>query len=384
MQAELDALRGAAMSAPGQSLQQTPLYNLHMQLGARLVPFAGYAMPVQYAGGIKHEHLHTRRAAGLFDVSHMGQISLRGTLAALEALVPGDIAGLALGQQRYSLLTNDAGGIIDDLMITRFADRLHLVVNAACKDSDFAHLAKGLGAQCELEAHPELALLALQGPAAATVLDALCPAAGALKFMQGCATSIQGITVLVHRCGYTGEDGFEIAVANEAAEDLARLLLAEPGVEACGLGARDSLRLEAGLCLSGADIDAGITPCEAGLNWTIARKYLRDPARAASFPGHARILDQARHGAARARVGIRIRGRVPVRAGADLHDHSGRVVGVITSGGFGPSLDAPVAMGYVECALAVPGTVLAVTIRNAEHLVDVAALPLVPHRYKKS
>ena len=383
MQAELDALRGAAMSAPGQSLQQTPLYNLHMQLGARLVPFAGYAMPVQYAGGIKHEHLHTRRAAGLFDVSHMGQISLRGTLAALEALVPGDIAGLALGQQRYSLLTNDAGGIIDDLMITRFADRLHLVVNAACKGSDFAHLAQGLGAQCELKAHPDLALLALQGPAAATVLDALCPAAGALKFMQGCATSIKGITVLVHRCGYTGEDGFEIAVANEAAEDLARLLLAQPGVEACGLGARDSLRLEAGLCLSGADIDAGITPSEAGLNWTIARKYLRDPASAA-FPGHTRILDEARHGAARARVGVRIRGRVPVRAGADLHDDSGRVVGVITSGGFGPSLDAPVAMGYVEAAQAVPGTVLAVTIRNAEHLVDVAALPFVPHRYKKS
>ncbi len=372
------------MSAPGHSLQQTPLYNLHVELGARLVPFAGYAMPVQYVGGIKHEHLHARRAAGLFDVSHMGQISLRGTLAALEALVLGDVAGLAVGQQRYSLLTTDAGGIIDDLMITRFADHLHLVVNAAYKDSDFAHLAQGLGSQCELEAHPELALLALQGPTAAAALDALCPAAGALLFMQGCATSIEGIAVLVHRCGYTGEDGFEIAVANEAAEDLARLLLAQPGVEACGLGARDSLRLEAGLCLSGADIDAGITPSEAGLNWTIARKYLRDDASAARFPGHARILDEARHGAARARVGIRIRGRVPVRASAELHDDSGRVVGVITSGGFGPSLDAPVAMGYVERALAVPGSVLAVTIRNAEHRVDVVALPFVPHRYKKS
>ena len=372
------------MSAPDQSLKQTPLYKLHEELGARLVPFAGYAMPVQYAGGIKHEHLHTRSQAGLFDVSHMGQVSLRGALDKLEALVPGDVAGLAIGQQRYSLLTNAAGGIIDDLMITRFADRLHLVVNAAYKHSDFAHLARGLGADCELQAHDELALLALQGPQAGAIMASLCPATAALKFMQGCATSVQGMTVLVHRCGYTGEDGFEIAVANEVAEDLARLLLAQPGVEACGLGARDSLRLEAGLCLSGADIDADTTLVEAGLAWTIARKYLRDGAAPARFPGHERILEQARHGAPRTRVGIRIRGRVPVRAGAQLHDSAGRVVGSITSGGFGPSIDAPVAMGYVESALAAPGTCLAVTIRNTEHLVDVVALPFVPHRYKKT
>jgi len=372
------------MSAPDQSLKQTPLYDLHQQLGARLVPFAGYAMPVQYAGGIKHEHLHTRRHAGLFDVSHMGQISLRGALDKLETLVPGDIAGLSVGQQRYSLLTNAAGGIIDDLMITRFADRLHLVVNAASKHSDFTHLADGLGADCELQAHDELALLALQGPQAEAVLAALCPAAGALKFMQGCATSIQGMAVLVHRCGYTGEDGFEIAVANDAAAELARLLLAQPGVEACGLGARDSLRLEAGLCLAGADIDVDTRPAEAGLNWTIARKYLRDGATPARFPGHARILEEARHGAARTRVGLRMRGRVPVRAGAALHDSTGSAVGTVTSGGFGPSLDAPVAMGYVATARAAPGTELVVTIRNAEHVVDVVALPFVPHRYKKS
>ncbi len=372
------------MSAPEQTLQQTPLYNLHVELGARLVPFAGFSMPVQYAGGIKQEHLHTRARAGLFDVSHMGQISLRGPLAALEALVPGDIAGLALNQQRYSLLTNQAGGIIDDLMITRFADRLHLVVNAAFKHSDFAHLAAALATDCELTAHPELALLALQGPLAGKVMEALSPAAAALRFMQGCAATIQGIAVLVHRCGYTGEDGFEISVANEAADDLARLLLAQPGVVACGLGARDSLRLEAGLCLSGADIDATTTPAEAALNWTVARKYLGTPAADARFPGHARILDEMRRGPARQRVGIRIRSRVPVRAGAPLHDHAGRTVGVITSGGFGPSLDAPVAMGYVESALAAPGSVLAVTIRDNEHLVDVVTLPFVPHRYKKN
>ncbi len=372
------------MSAPGQALKQTPLYNLHEQLGARLVPFAGYAMPVQYPGGIKHEHLHTRQAAGLFDVSHMGQISVHGAVDSLEFLVPGDIAGLAVSQQRYSLLTNEAGGIIDDLMITRFADRLHLVVNAAYKDSDFDHLASALRASCELRAHPELALLALQGPLSGAVLAGLCPAAAALKFMQGCETVIKGMAVLVHRCGYTGEDGFEIAIAHEAADDLARLLLAQPGVEACGLGARDSLRLEAGLCLSGADIDAGTTPIEADLSWTIARKYLRDDASPAHFPGHARILDEARRGSARMRVGIRIRSRVPVRAGAELHDTAGRAVGTITSGGFGPSLDAPVAMAYVERALAVPGTSLAVTIRNTEHIVDVVALPFVPHRYKKS
>lgn len=372
------------MSAPGQSLKKTPLYKLHEQLGARLVPFAGYAMPVQYAGGIKHEHLHTRQLAGLFDVSHMGQITLRGAPAALERLVPGDIAGLAVGQQRYSLLTNEAGGIIDDLMITRFADHLHLVVNAAYKDSDFDHLHALLGAQCELTAHPERALLALQGPAAGRVMETLCPAAAALSFMQGCSATVHGMAVLVHRCGYTGEDGFEIAVANEFADDLARLLLAQPGVEPCGLGARDSLRLEAGLCLSGADIDATVSPAEAGLNWTIARKYLREPLTPACFPGHRRILDEARHGAARLRVGLRIRGRVPVRAGAQLHDAQGRAVGHVTSGGFGPSLDAPVAMGYVARALAVPGTTLAVTIRDSEHPVDVVALPFTPHRYKKT
>ena len=371
------------MSAPDQALKKTPLYNLHEELGARLVPFAGYAMPVQYARGIKHEHQAVRTAAGLFDVSHMGQISLRGAVNELETLVPGDISGLALGQQRYSVLTTDSGGILDDLMITRFADRLHLVVNAAYKAQDFAHIAQALSPQCELTALPELALLALQGPQAGAVLEALCPDAGPLRFLQGCETTIAGMAVILHRCGYTGEDGFEIAIANGDAEPLARLLLAQSGVEPCGLGARDSLRLEAGLCLSGADIDAGTSPVTADLTWTIARKYVRDdvPAR---FPGCVSILDEARHGSASVRVGVRTRGRIPVRAGAQLHDGTGRWVGHITSGGFGPTLDAPVAMGYVERALASLGTVLSVVIREVEHPVDIVALPFVAHRYKKT
>ncbi len=370
------------MSAPGQALKKTPLYTLHEELGARLVPFAGYAMPVQYGRGIKHEHQVARTAAGLFDVSHMGQASLRGALDALETLVPGEIAALPVGQQRYSVLTTDSGGILDDLMITRFADRLHLVVNAAFKDQDFAHLAQALSVHCELTTHPELALLALQGPQAGAVIEALCPAAHSLRFMQGCETTIAGMAVLLHRCGYTGEDGFEIAVANADAERLARLLLAQPAVEACGLGARDSLRLEAGLCLSGADIDTSTTPIMAGLGWTIARKYLRDDAPA-RFPGAVRILEEARNGSASLRVGVRTRGRIPVRAGAALYDGAGRGVGHITSGGFGPTLDAPIAMGYVERALASPGTVLSVVIRAVEHTVDVVALPFVAHRYKK-
>lgn len=370
------------MSAPDQALKKTPLFNLHEELGARLVPFAGYAMPVQFLRGIKHEHQVTRTAAGLFDVSHMGQLSLRGALNELETLVPGDITGLAIGQQRYSLLTTDGGGILDDLMITRFADRLHLVVNAAFKAQDYAHIANALSAHCELTAHPELALLALQGPQAGAALETLCADAAGLRFMQGCDTTIAGMSVIVHRCGYTGEDGFEIAVVNAEAEKLARLLLAQPGVEACGLGARDSLRLEAGLCLSGADIDADTSPVAAGLTWTIARKYLRDDV-AACFPGCVPILAQARHGSASVRVGVRTRGRIPVRAGAHLHAGTGRRVGHITSGGFGPTLDAPVAMGYVERALAEPGTVLSVVIREVEHPVDIVALPFVAHRYKK-
>ena len=371
------------MSAPDQALKKTPLYNLHEELGARLVPFAGYAMPVQYTRGIKHEHQVTRTAAGLFDVSHMGQLSLRGAVDELETLVPGDITALALGQQRYSVLTNASGGILDDLMITRFADRLHLVVNAAFKESDSAHIAHALGAGCKMTPHPELALLALQGPQAGAALEALCPDAGALRFMQGCETTIAGMAVIVHRCGYTGEDGFEIAVANDDAEQLARLLLAQPAVEPCGLGARDSLRLEAGLCLSGADIDAGTSPVAAGLTWTIARKYLRGDV-AARFPGCVPILEEARRGSTSVRVGVRTRGRIPVRAGAELLDATGRRVGHITSGGFGPTLDAPVAMGYVERALASPGTVLSVVIREIEHPVDIVALPFVPHRYKKT
>ncbi|MBX9607721.1 MAG: glycine cleavage system aminomethyltransferase GcvT [Gammaproteobacteria bacterium] len=367
------------MSAPAESLKHTPLYSLHEELGARLVPFAGYALPVQYRGGIKHEHLATRARAGLFDVSHMGQVVVRGAPAALERLVPSDIAGLALGQQRYTLFTSAQGGVLDDLMVTRFADRLHLVVNAAFKDIDLAHLRAGLP-DCEVEPLEDQALLALQGPAAARVLAALAPEAAALAFMKGSATTLDGVPVLVHRCGYTGEDGFEIAMRAEHAERVARRLLANPEVEPCGLGARDSLRLEAGLCLSGADLDANTSPVEAALAWTIARRHRAAPG-AAEFPGAARILGELVDGPLRRRVGLRVQGRVPVRAGAELCDADGQACGVVTSGGFGPSLDAPIAMGYVRTALATPGTRLTVAIRNTEHVVEVQALPFVPHRY---
>ena len=372
-------------SAPTQTdgLKHTPLHALHLELGAKLVPFAGYAMPLQYAHGIKHEHCATRARAGLFDVSHMGQISVHAPAAALEALVPSDIVGLADFQQRYTLFTNDAGGIIDDLMVTRLPGYFSLVVNAAFKAADLAYLQRQLGADHPIESHPDRALLALQGPAAASVLASLNPAIATLEFMTGREFSIDGSACLINRCGYTGEDGFEIAVAANAAEHLARRLLAHGQVEPVGLGARDSLRLEAGLCLSGADLDSTTSPVEAGLSWVIARKYVGATATPARFPGAPIILRQRREGTTRVRVGIRPTGRIPVRAGAALCTHEGTHVGTVTSGGFGPSLDVPIAMGYVEPACAAPGTLLTVTIRERVHTVEVTRLPFVPHRYHK-
>ena len=365
-------------------LNRTPLHALHEELGARLVAFAGYSMPVQYARGIKHEHTFTRTHAGLFDVSHMGQISIRGPHGALEDLVPSDIEALASYHQRYTVLTNEDGGIVDDLMVTRLPERLFAVVNAAYKARDFEHLSTRLAGGCDLELHDDRALLALQGPASAEVMAACCEQTRALSFMTAAECVIEGIDCLVNRSGYTGEDGFEISVAVADAERLARLILAHERVEPVGLGARDSLRLEAGLCLSGTDIDATTTPVEAGLGWLIAKKYRAAKPAPAKFPGASIILGQIHDGAERLRVGLRPQGRIPLRGGTLLRNDHGDDVGRITSGSFGPTAGHPVAMGYVDQGLAREGTVLEVSIRERTHAVEVAALPFVLHRYHKS
>ena len=362
------------------SLKTTPLDALHRELGARMVPFAGYAMPVHYPAGVLSEHLHCRQNAALFDVSHMGQASLHGpgAAAALERLVPGDIQGLAPGRQKYTLLTLDSGGIMDDLMVANLGgDRLFLVVNASRKHIDLPHIASHLAAGLRLEAHDDRALLALQGPAAATVLAALAPDVAALPFMGVACTTIRGIDCLVSRSGYTGEDGFEISVPADRAEALARLLLAQPGVMPAGLGARDSLRLEAGLCLYGNDIDETTTPAEAMLGWTIPKRRRAE----ANFIGAGPILAAFAAGPTRKRVGILPDGRAPARPGTEVLDTDGVVVGKITSGVFGPSLNAPCAMGYVPAGLATPGTALALLVRGKNLPARVAATPFVPHRY---
>jgi aminomethyltransferase len=375
-----------AEAAPASSaaLKRTALHALHVELGARMVPFASYDMPVQYPSGIIAEHRHTRSAAGLFDVSHMGQARLLGDdpAAAFERLVPGDIVGLAPGGMRYSLLLDETGGIIDDLMATRSVEGtgvLQLVVNAACKDGDFAHIAAALTGVATLERDDDRALLALQGPQAAAVLARLAPAAGKLAFMQGAPMTVDGAQCFVTRSGYTGEDGFEISVANGAAEELARRLLAEPEVAPVGLGARDSLRLEAGLCLYGHDIDRDTTPVEAALAWTIARR--RREAR--DFPGAARILAQLVDGAPRRRVGLLVDGRAPAREGAPIADAAGNRVGTVTSGGFAPTLERPIAMGYVARANAAPDTLLTLSVRDRPVAARVTKLPFVAANYHR-
>ena len=363
-------------------LLTTPLDALHRQLGARMVPFAGYAMPVQYPLGVLGEHLHTRANAGLFDVSHMGQATIEADDPAtlLESLVPGDIAGLGLGRTRYSVFTNEEGGILDDLMISRLSPtRLFLVVNAACKDADFAHLQHALGGRADIRRLEDRALLALQGPAAAAVMTRLAPEAAAQKFMSIAQYALAGIPCLVTRSGYTGEDGYEISVPADRAEDLARRLLAEAEVAPIGLGARDSLRLEAGLCLYGADIDTRTTPVEAGLSWIIGRRR-RDQG---GFPGAEIIRRQLAEGAPRLRVGIRPAGRAPARAHTEITDVDGAPLGEITSGGFGPSVDGPVAMGYVPAGFAVPGMPLKLIVRGKALDAHVALLPFVSHSYHK-
>lgn len=361
------------------ALEKTPLHDLHLELGAKMVPFAGFSMPVHY-DGILAEHGHVRNAAGLFDVSHMGQVTLAGAGAdkALERLVPGDVQGLGQGRLRYSLFTNESGGILDDLMITRRADDLLLVVNAAMKHDDLAHLERHLTPLgITVTAHFSRGLLALQGPQAAAVLARLAPGAAALGFMQAGAFAIAGHPVWISRSGYTGEDGFEIAVAAADAAPVARAVLDQPGVKPIGLGARDSLRLEAGLCLYGHDIGTDTTPVEAALEFALSKRRRAE----GGFIGADVILGQLAAPPPRRRVGLLIEGRQPAREGAAIIDRSDTSVGQVTSGGFAPSLGRPIAMGYVPWDMARPGQALGVSVRGKRLEATVAPLPFVPNRY---
>lgn len=368
-----------------EQLLKTPLHALHLELGARMVPFAGYDMPVQYPLGVMKEHQHTREHAGLFDVSHMGQIRLSGADAAraLEALVPVDIIDLPVGMQRYAMFTNEQGGILDDLMVANLGnDQLFLVVNAACKDQDLAHLRKHLGAHFSIEPlFEERALLALQGPAAVTVLQRLAPEVAKMTFMQFAPVTLLGVECYVSRSGYTGEDGFEISVPAEHAETLARRLLAEPEVQAIGLGARDSLRLEAGLCLYGHDMNENTTPIEASLLWAISKTRRADGLRAGGFPGADVIFAQQQNGVARKRVGLLPQERTPVREGAEIVDAEGTVIGTVCSGGFGPTLGAPLAMGYLDTAFTPLDSEVWAIVRGKRVPLKVSKLPFVPQRY---
>jgi aminomethyltransferase len=367
--------------------RRTPLHALHLELGAKMVPFAGYDMPVNYKPGVIKEHLHTREAAGLFDVSHMGQALLAGpsheaAAAAVEALTPGEILGLAPGRQRYTQLLNGDGGIIDDLMVTRPASpersgELMLVVNAARKAVDYAHIAAHLPADITLTPLEDRALIALQGPAAAEVMATHCAQAGRLGFMTASAATFDGIPCHVSRSGYTGEDGFEISVAASDAETMARCLLANPKVMPIGLGARDTLRLEAGLCLYGHDIDETTSPVEADLVWSMSKRRREE----GGFPGAARIQGELANGPARRRVGIRLQGRAPAREGCDILSASGEPIGRVTSGSFTPSVGGPIAMGYIAAAHAEPGAPVQLVIRGAAHPAIVAAMPFIAHRY---
>ena len=368
-----------------EQLLKTPLHALHLELGARMVPFAGYDMPVQYPLGVMKEHQHTREHAGLFDVSHMGQILLSGADAAraLETLVPVDIIDLPVGMQRYAMFTNEQGGILDDLMVANLGnDQLFLVVNAACKDQDLAHLRKHLGKHCDIQPlFEERALLALQGPAAVTVLQGLAPEVASMTFMQFAPVTLLGTGCYVSRSGYTGEDGFEISVPAQHAEALARHLLADPQVQAIGLGARDSLRLEAGLCLYGHDMNDSTTPVEASLLWAISKNRRAEGSRAGGFPGADIIFAQQQNGVARKRVGLLPQERTPVREGAEIVDAEGTVIGNVCSGGFGPTLGAPLAMGYLDTAFTALDSEVWAIVRGKPVPLKVSKLPFVPQRY---
>ncbi len=374
------------MTAPATDLKTTPLNALHLELGARMVPFAGYSMPVQYPAGLMAEHRHTRTAAGLFDVSHMGQLRLTGTdaAAAFETLIPVDVIGLAVGKQRYGLLLNDEGGILDDLMFFKeSADSLFVIVNGACKVADIAHITARIGQRCTVQPLPDHALLALQGPQAATVMARLAPGIDQLVFMTGGNFAVAGTDCFVTRSGYTGEDGFEISVPASEAEALARALLAQPEVAPIGLGARNSLRLEAGLCLYGNDLDTSTTPSEAGLNWAIQKVRRTGGARAGGFPGAEKVLAQIDDPTLliRKRVGLIATERVPVREPAVLENMDGQQVGQVTSGLLSPTLNQPIAMAYVSSDYAAPGTQLFAMVRGKPVPMQVGAMPFVPARY---
>ncbi|HSV54936.1 MAG TPA: glycine cleavage system aminomethyltransferase GcvT [Burkholderiaceae bacterium] len=373
------------------TLLKVPLNDLHLELGARMVPFAGYSMPVQYPAGVMAEHHHTRNAAGLFDVSHMGQLRLVGpdAAAALETLMPVDVIDLPVGKQRYGLLLTDEGTIIDDLMFFNrdyaHGGDLFIIVNGACKVGDIAHIRKQIGARCQVVPMPDHALLALQGPKAVDALARLVPGVEKLVFMTGGAFRWNNSTELfITRSGYTGEDGFEVSVPAAQADAFARALLAEPEVKPIGLGARNSLRLEAGLCLYGNDIDTTTTPVEAGLNWAMQKVRRSGGAREGGFPGAAKVLAQLQGGAtapARKRVGLIALERIPVREHTELQDAAGQRIGEVTSGLLGPSIDKPVAMGYVNADMAALGTRVNAIVRGKAVPMEIATMPFVPNRY---
>jgi aminomethyltransferase len=369
------------MTDTNETLLRTPLYALHVELGAKMVPFAGYEMPVQYPTGVLQEHLHTREKAGLFDVSHMGQAFLSGAdpAKALERVTPADVVGLKEGMQRYGLLLNDQGTIKDDFMFTKLAGEadMYLVVNAGTKDGDYAYMAEKLRGAATITTRFDRALLALQGPMAGAVLERLSPGIDKLTFMKVVRADVAGCPAIVSRSGYTGEDGFEISIEGKDGESVARALLAESEVLPIGLGARDSLRLEAGLCLYGHDIDETVNPAEANLMWSIQKRRKTDR----DFPAADKILDAT---PAKKRVGILPIGKAPAREHTPVADKTGRIIGEITSGGFGPSVNGPVAMGYVETAFAADGTEVDLIVRGKPMPARIAPMPFFPHRYRRA
>ncbi|MCF6251644.1 MAG: glycine cleavage system aminomethyltransferase GcvT [Methylococcaceae bacterium] len=360
-----------------QELIKTPLYNLHLELDAKMVPFAGYKMPVQYTSGIIQEHLHCRKHVGFFDISHMGQCIITGKTSAqeLEKLTPGNISGLKSGQQRYTVLTNKNGGIIDDIIITRTESGFFIIVNAACKEKDFTHLKQHLSEHCEVKVLQDQALFAIQGPASAIIMAQLSAPASELSFMQTCTTQISDMPCFISRCGYTGEDGFEISIANQYAESLAKQLLAFDQVEAIGLGARDTLRLEAGLCLYGHELSETISPVEAGLKWTFRKDV-------DNFLGADTIQSQLKQGATNKRVGLLIEGKIPIRSGSDLFDSQNIKIGLVTSGSFSPSMNKPIALALIDSGY--KEQVLYATVRSRTIIANISSLPFIPHRYHRS
>ena len=368
----------------GSEIRKTPFHQMHVDAGAKMVPFAGYEMPVSYPLGIKKEHTHTRERAGLFDVSHMGQIRLSGeqVMAALESLVPVDIIDLPKMKTRYALFTNENGGVLDDLMVTNLGDNsLFLVVNAACKYADFKHLQDHLGSSCELELDDDLALLALQGPKAAKVLSGLAPAVNEMTFMTAKQVMINDISCFITRSRYTGEDGFEISVSSQDAENLADILLSSEEVDWIGLGARDSLRLEAGLSLYGHELDTSHSPVESSLNWALSKVRRLGGEREGNYLGDKIILNQLQHGSDTKVVGLLPEGRMPVRDGAIIQDENGNQIGYVTSGGFGPTLNKPISIARLETKYTNSQSKLFALVREKKIAVEIIKLPFVKHNY---